>query len=91
MELDKSQDSGNIPRTPKIRIRGMDPTPDFPFLTLTEAGGDSMDRGPPNSIPPPDTATPLSCRLHGVPETCPLERVPSSNQKTHSRQVPDLL
>ena len=91
MDLDKSQDNGNTPRTPRIHIRGMDPTPDFPLLAPTDAGGDSMDRGPPSSIPPPDTATPSSCRLHGVPETCPLERVLSSNQETHSRQVPDVL
>ena len=63
-------------------------TPDFPLLIPTEADDDSMDRGPPSSIPPLDTATPLSCRLHGFPETCPLERVPSTNLETHSRQVP---
>ena len=47
-----------------------------------------MDRDPPSNIPPPDTVTPLSCRLHGFPETCLLERVPPTNNETHSREVP---
>ena len=53
----------------------------------TEAGGDNMDRGPSSSLPSPDTATPISCRLHGFSETSPMERLPSSNQDTHSRKV----
>ena len=88
MELDKNQDSGNTTHTPQTHTRGVDPTPDFSSLAPPKAGGDNMDHGPPNSIPSPDTATPLSCRLHGFPETSPLERVPSNNQDTHSRKVP---
>jgi len=48
-----------------------------------------MDRGPSSSIPSPDTATPLSYRLHGLPATSPLERVPPSTHDTHSRKVPE--
>jgi len=47
-----------------------------------------MDRSPSSSIPSPDTATPLSYRLHGFPATSPLERVPPNTQDTHSRKVP---
>ena len=57
-------------------------------MATKEAGGDCMDRGPPSSTLPPDTATPLSCQLHGLPETCSLERIPSNNQEPHSRKVP---
>jgi hypothetical protein len=47
-----------------------------------------MDRGPSSSMPSPDTATPLSYRLHGLPATSPLERVPPNTQDTYSRKVP---
>jgi len=47
-----------------------------------------MDRGPSSSIPSPDTATPLSYRLHGLLATSPLGRVLPNTQDTHSRKVP---
>jgi len=47
-----------------------------------------MNRGPASSIPSPDTATPFSYRLHGLPTTSPLEKIPPSTQDTHSRKVP---
>jgi len=53
-----------------------------------KAGGNNMDRSPSSSIPPPDTATPLSKRLHGLLATSPLERIPPSTQDIHSRKVP---
>jgi len=78
----------NTTHTPKTHTRGVDPTPDFPSLAPPKAGGDNMDRGPPSSIPSPDTATPLSYRLHGLLATRPLERVPPNTQDTHSTKVP---
>jgi len=62
--------------------------PIFHHWPPPKAGGDNMDRCPSSSISSPDTATPLSYLLHGLPATNPLERVPPSTQDTHSRKVP---
>ena len=69
------------------RIRGVDPTPEFSSLALPKACGDNVDCGPSSSIPSTNAAMPLSRRLHGLPATSPLERVPSSDQNTRSREV----
>jgi len=47
-----------------------------------------MDHGPSRSIPSPDTARPLSYRIHGIPAKSPLEREPLDTQETHSGKVP---
>jgi len=88
MDLDKNQDSGNTTYKPQTHTRGVDSTPDFPLLNPPKAGGDNMDRGLSSTTPSPDTATPLSHRLHELPATSQLESVPPSTQDTHSRKVP---
>jgi len=86
-ELDEGQKRGNTTCTPQTYIGGVDPAPKFPLLATTETGGDCLDRGPPSCVPPVDRATPVSCRLHGLTETCALERIPSTNQGLHGRKV----
>jgi len=79
MDLDKNQDKGNNTHKSQTFTRGVDPTHDFPSLASPKAGSD-MDRSPSSSIPSPDTATPLSYRLHGLPATNPLKKVPPNTQ-----------
>ena len=87
MELDKNQVSGHATHPPQRHTRGVDPTPEFSSLALPKACGDNVDCGPSSSIPFTKAATPLSRLLHGLPETSPLESVPSSDQDTRSTEV----
>ena len=84
---DKNQDGGNTTHTPQTHTRGVDPTPEFSSLALPKPCGDNVDCGPSSNIPSTNAATPLFRRLHGLPATSPLERVPLTDQDTRSREV----
>ena len=87
MELDKNQVSGHTTHPPQTHTRGVDPTPEFSSLALPKPCGDNVDCGPSSNIPSTNAATPLFRRLHGLPATSPLERVPLTDQDTRSREV----